>query len=120
MSTRAAGISTQALRDEFTWFGLTLLLGGIAYGFARGRLTTSALLLCGAVACRSRSLPDETDLGRSVTSFVSESSSRCDRRRRQVASWSRRRAAGAAAIAVALVATQQNYFHQPTTIAPVT
>ncbi|MDQ2991820.1 MAG: DUF2723 domain-containing protein, partial [Candidatus Eremiobacteraeota bacterium] len=61
-----------ALRDELTWFGLALLVGGIAYAFARDRLGTSTLLLCGALAVPfALGYSDETDIGRYfMTSFV--------------------------------------------------
>ncbi len=107
-----------ALRDEFTWFGLALLVGGIAYAFARDRLGTSALLLCGAVAVPfALGYSDETDIGRYfMTSFVIAGIlvGAGVAGAAKFASWSRLLApAAASAIAIGLILTQQNYFHQP-------
>ena len=115
---RRGHVYLAALRDEFTWFGAALLLAGIAYAFARDRLTTVALLVCGAVAVPfALGYPDETDIGRYfMTSFVVASIfiGGAIAGAARFASWSRLLAPlGAAAIAVALVATQPNYFHQP-------
>jgi len=115
---RRGHLYLEALRDEFTWFGLVLLAGGIAYGFARDRFITSVLLVCGAVAVPfALGYRDETDLGRYfMTSFVV-----CGifiggaiAGAARFASWSRPLVpAGATALAVVLGSTQPNFFHQP-------
>jgi hypothetical protein len=112
------GLYLSAIRDEFTWFGLYVLLGGVAYAFARERLSTVALLLCGAIAVPfALGYSDETDIGRYfITSFMVASIfiGAAVAGAARFASWTRLLAPlGAVAIACALVYTQPNYFHQP-------
>lgn len=115
---RRGHLYLEALRDEFTWFGLALLACGIAYGLARDRLIAGVLLLCGAVAVPfALGYPDETDLGRYfITSFVVASIfiGGAIAGAARFASWSRLLApVCAAAIAVYLAWSQPHFFAQP-------
>ena len=108
-----------SLRDEFTWFGLPLILAGIIVSFRRDRLETVVLATLGAVAVPfALGFPDETDLGRYFMTSFAVSSIFAGTAIAAIAARLPRRFGGAvpavaALIAVALAATQRNFYHQP-------
>ncbi len=107
-----------AIRAEFTWFGIALVIAGIIVAFRRERASTIGLILCGALAIPfALGYPDETDVARYfLTSFfvgsifigaaIAEGARALPRVR-----WAAPAAAGL--IAVFLLATQPDRFHQP-------